>query len=170
MSDTAYERFFMLCPVGALLIRWEEVGDPLSFRFLEVNPAGAKASAIPEEQYVGQLLRDVPGLPETGLGDVYARAIETGEPIDLPNYVYRDVTYRVRVIPDGDRLLYAVYDDITARTIAEEGRREHLEEVERFNDMAVGRELRMIELKEEVNTLRAELGLGPRYKVADEPG
>jgi PAS domain-containing protein len=50
--------------------------------------------------------------------------------------------------------------DITERKQAEEALREshaqlqsHAEELTRFNDTAVGRELRMIELKKEVNEL-----------------
>jgi chromosome segregation ATPase len=36
-------------------------------------------------------------------------------------------------------------------------------ELRRFNDAMVGRELRMIELKQEVNALCAQLGQPPRY-------
>jgi PAS domain S-box-containing protein len=45
------------------------------------------------------------------------------------------------------------------------------EELTRFNQATVGRELRMIELKQEVNALCAQLGQPPRYPSAldDEP-
>jgi KaiC/GvpD/RAD55 family RecA-like ATPase len=39
------------------------------------------------------------------------------------------------------------------------------EELTRFNEVMVGRELRMIELKQEVNELHARLGQPPRYEV-----
>ena len=42
------------------------------------------------------------------------------------------------------------------------------EELTRFNEAMVGRELRMIELKQEVNALCAQLGQPPRY--GPEPG
>jgi hypothetical protein len=48
--------------------------------------------------------------------------------------------------------------DITERQRA-------MEELTRFNKAAVGRETRMIELKKEVNDLRARLGLPERYSL-----
>ena len=48
--------------------------------------------------------------------------------------------------------------------------REANEDMARFNQVAVGRELRMIELKEEVNELCAQAGLPPRHSLDfDEP-
>jgi hypothetical protein len=38
-----------------------------------------------------------------------------------------------------------------------------MDELARFNAVAVGREARMIELKREINDLCAELGRPPRY-------
>lgn len=55
--------------------------------------------------------------------------------------------------------------NITVRKISElEGRRNR-EELERFNRLAVGREIRMIELKKEVNRLLLLLGQHERYKI-----
>ena len=65
--------------------------------------------------------------------------------------------------------------DVTDRKQAEETLRsqtEHLrranEELASFNRVAVGRELRMIELKKEVNSLRAQAGLDARYPLEME--
>jgi hypothetical protein len=55
--------------------------------------------------------------------------------------------------------------DITERKQAEEILRLNNEELTRFNRVAVGRELRMIELKKEVNDLRAKAGEPPHYKT-----
>lgn len=48
----------------------------------------------------------------------------------------------------------------------------HTAELKRFNDLVVGRELRMVELKAEVNELCSQLGLDPRYlaDVRNGPG
>jgi len=44
----------------------------------------------------------------------------------------------------------------------------HSEEMSRFNRVAVGRELRMIELKKEVDQLCQRLGESPRYPLEFE--
>jgi PAS domain S-box-containing protein len=63
-------------------------------------------------------------------------------------------------------------DDITERKKAEEALQQHMEEMrraneelERFNRVAVGRELRMIELKREINALCADAGLPLKYPL-----
>jgi len=55
--------------------------------------------------------------------------------------------------------------DITERAQAEEEILRYVDELERFNRATVGRELRMVELKKEVNELRSRLGEGPRYSL-----
>ena len=55
--------------------------------------------------------------------------------------------------------------DITERKRMEEKLRRNLEELERFNKLAVGRELKMIQLKEEINELLGQLNQGEKYKI-----
>jgi hypothetical protein len=45
---------------------------------------------------------------------------------------------------------------------------ETMTDLMRFNKLAVGRELRMSELKDEINGLCCELGLQPKYRSGDE--
>ena len=60
--------------------------------------------------------------------------------------------------------------DITVRRQAEEELRSNVDELQRFNRAAVGRETRMIELKKEVNDLLAREQQAPRYHIeSDEP-
>jgi two-component system CheB/CheR fusion protein len=60
--------------------------------------------------------------------------------------------------------------DPTEKKRTEEALREQMDELTRFNNAAVGRETRMIELKKEVNELRARLGEPARYTLeADRP-
>ena len=49
----------------------------------------------------------------------------------------------------------------------EETLNQKIEELERFNQMTVDRELRMIELKKEVNTLLQKLGLPNKYVIVE---
>jgi PAS domain S-box-containing protein len=57
--------------------------------------------------------------------------------------------------------------DITERKAAEKALFEKVSEMERFQRLVVGRELKMIELKKEINELLARLGEDARYNIAE---
>jgi len=59
--------------------------------------------------------------------------------------------------------------DIAERKAAEEELKKRADELEKFNRLAVGRELKMIELKKEINALLGESGKEPGYKIVGEP-
>ena len=98
-----------------------------------------------------------------------------GRNYDIHDFPFTDV--------DGSPLIMEVGLDITERKQAEAElakHREHLEELvnertaelrasnrelARFNQAMVGRELRMIELKQEINALCAKLGQPPHYPI-----
>ncbi|MCM2289628.1 MAG: PAS domain-containing protein [Sulfuritalea sp.] len=76
---------------------------------------------------------------------------------------------------DGDGRVVGIFGiarDITERQRAETALRETIEELERFNRLAVGRELDMVRLKQQVNALSQQLGLPPPYGLnfAEAPG
>jgi two-component system CheB/CheR fusion protein len=58
--------------------------------------------------------------------------------------------------------------DVTERKRSEQDLRDHVGELTRFNNAAVGRETRMIELKKEINALAARLGEQPKYPIREE--
>jgi PAS domain S-box-containing protein len=62
----------------------------------------------------------------------------------------------------------AMITDITERKHAEDALRERNREIAAFNDAMVGRELRMIELKTEINELCQQAGQARRYEVEEE--
>lgn len=76
---------------------------------------------------------------------------------------------------DGDGSVVGIFGisrDITEQQRAETALRETIEELERFNRLAVGRELDMVRLKQQVNALSQQLGLPPPYGLnfAETPG
>ena len=66
---------------------------------------------------------------------------------------------------DGDdtRMRCVIIRDVTSRKQSDAAIRRALAQAEQFNKLSVNRELRMIELKNEVNELLARLGESPRY-------
>jgi len=58
-----------------------------------------------------------------------------------------------------------VFRDITERKHMEEELKRNLEELERFNKLATGREIKMIQLKEEINELLGQLNQDKKYKI-----
>jgi len=69
-----------------------------------------------------------------------------------------------RPIPGGARR-HTSLRDITERKQAEDALRASNEDLARFNGVAVGRELRMIQLKKEINELCTAAGQPPRYRL-----
>ena len=58
-------------------------------------------------------------------------------------------------------------EDITDRKHMEEELRRNVEELERFNKLAIGRELKMIQLKEEINEMRCQLNQDEKYRIVE---
>jgi len=73
--------------------------------------------------------------------------------------------YFITHIPLDSGGYVRTYNDITIRKKAEDELRLKMKEAESFNKVAVGRELKMIELKKEINLLREETGDPDRYQV-----
>jgi phosphoglycerate-specific signal transduction histidine kinase len=55
--------------------------------------------------------------------------------------------------------------DITERKHMEEKLTRNVEELEQFSKLAIGREIKMIQLKEEINELLGQFGKGEKYKI-----
>lgn len=73
--------------------------------------------------------------------------------------------------PDGSVTHYlAIKEDITSRKRAEAQLAEKLDELRRWHDVTMGREMRVLELKREVNELLTQAGQPPRYSSMELPG
>lgn len=77
------------------------------------------------------------------------------------------VEYNATPLRRHDNIIGAVisFRDITKVQKATAALHEHLADVEKFNELAVDRELRMIELKQEINALLKEKGAQEKYEI-----
>jgi PAS domain S-box-containing protein len=173
-SEARYRGLFNTIDAGFCIIEmiFEAQGSPVDYRFLVVNAAFEKQTGLHDAQ--GKLMRELAPAHEAHWFEVYGRIAITGEAEHFVNEAralgrWYDV-YAYRVGAPESRQVAILFNDITAHKQAEaelrlraEELRAANEELTRFNRVTVGRELRIIELKKQVNELCARLGQPPRY-------
>ncbi len=83
-----------------------------------------------------------------------------------------DTWYETRIIPteyeEQNETLILMSRDITEKKVAAQKLQEKLVELEKFQKVSVDRELKMIELKKEINELCVKLGEKPRYDIEED--
>ncbi|MFZ4520340.1 MAG: GAF domain-containing protein [Bacteroidales bacterium] len=83
--------------------------------------------------------------------------------LDVPGKGLRD--FEARMVPSGPDEVTAVSRDITERKKTELALKKKVDQLEWFNHMMIDRELKMIELKKEINSLSDRLGEGNKYVI-----
>ena len=78
--------------------------------------------------------------------------------------IYVDIRFR-HVDFEGRKARHVLVNDITKRRIAEDALKQKMDELIRFQNVSVDRELTMIELKKEINQLLNESGLPGKYRI-----
>lgn len=168
-SETRFEATFEQAAVGFLQMKPDG-------RFQRVNRKFCESIGYSEAELTNMTFRDITypdDLPES-IDKV--RRMLAGE---IPSfsaekrYLRKDgstfwgmVSASLVRQPDGTPdYVIAVVQDISARKQAEVELTERNAELERFDRAATGRELRMIELKREINALARELGRKPPHSL-----
>ena len=138
-----------------------------------VNEATIKVTGVPREKLIGTDFSNYftePGKAREGYQLVFSKGTVTDYPLTVRHKDGKltDVMYNASVYTDvnGKVLgLFAAARDITAQRkaeaqVAEQRAREleRLAELERFQKLTVGRELKMIELKKEIEELKRRFG------------
>ncbi|MBI2818251.1 MAG: PAS domain S-box protein [Acidobacteria bacterium] len=138
-------------------------------KITDVNEATIRVTGVPREKLIGTDFSDYFTQPEKareGYQQVFSKGFVTDYPLTIRhrNGKQTNVLYNASVYKDvGGNVLgvFAAARDVTAQRQAEaevaEQRTKELErlaELERFQRLTVGRELKMIELKREIEELR----------------
>ncbi|MHB8846295.1 MAG: PAS domain-containing protein [Nitrospirota bacterium] len=156
-------------------------GLPRDYRFLEVNRAFERLTGLRGADIIGQCVTQV--LPDIRESDfdwigAYGKVALTGEELRIEQYSEElGKWYSITAYSPQKGFFATIFEDITARKKAEDAVKLHAkqlaernEELARFNRVAVDRELRMIELKKEINAALAAAGRPRRYPLAFEDG
>lgn len=147
-------------------------------RYLLFNREAARVTGVSEAQILGH--DDTAAFPPEQAAMIRANdcrvlaenAVITRE--ETLSTVAGDRVYQATKGPlrraDGAVIgLFGISRDITERQHAEVELRRSIEELERFNRLAVGRELDMVRLKRQVNALSQRLGETPPYALGFDP-
>jgi len=158
-------------------------------KITDVNEATVKVTGVPRDRLIGTDFSDYFTEPENarkGYEQVFSKGFVTDFPLTIRHRDGRltDVLYNASVYRDvqGNVLgVFAAARDVTAQKeaeakITEQRAREEerareldrLAELERFQKLTVGRELKMIELKKEIEELRKQVGLHQRSRQTYE--
>ena len=101
----------------------------------------------------------------------FNKVLQTGNPADFEDVrdgmVFHQLYYPVQD-KTGAIIGVAIFaQDITERKHMEEDLKRNVAELEQFSKLAFGRELKMIQLKEEINELMGQLGHGEKYEIVE---
>jgi PAS domain S-box-containing protein len=99
----------------------------------------------------------------------FSNVLQTGNPADFEDVrdgmVFHNFYYPVQD-KTGAIIGVAIFaQDITERKHMEEDLKRNVEELEQFSKLAFGREIKMIQLKQEINELRGQLGQSEKYEI-----
>ena len=151
----------------------DENGEPCDYRFIEVNPAFERLTGLKRDDIVGRSMWEVLPNNEQCWVETYGKVALTGEPIHFEDYsTPLNKWFEVFSYRPAPRQFAVIFMDVTGRKLAEADIRRHVEELRaineelgRFNRVAVDRELRMVELKKQVNELCIQAGQTPPYPL-----
>jgi PAS domain S-box-containing protein len=144
-------------------------------KITDVNEATIKVTGVSREELIGTDFSNYFTEPErarAGYQQVFAKGSVTDYPLTIRhrNQILTEVLYNASVYRDAGGTVLGVFAaarDVTAQKRAEmeiaEQRGKELErlvELERFQKLTVGRELKMIELKKEIGELKRRLPNG----------
>ena len=133
---------------------------------IEVNDAFVEATEYARDELIGHSTVDLrimtPKMRAQFVDILKDRTMIRNLEIEITSKsgVKRTCLFSAEKMTIGGReeIMIAVSTDITDRKFAEESLQRQLAEMERFNKLAVGREIKMVELKEKIRDLEERLG------------
>ncbi len=137
------------------------------FGYAEEEVLGQPLTVLLPDRYATATAEDIQSFIDCNLGGVKSdRFTEVKVRRKSGETLITEVSVSELTVADH-KIRTGVFRDITERREAQRLLQERAEKLERFNKLAVGRELVMVELKREVNALLARLGCEEKYVLPD---
>lgn len=173
-SESHYRQLFENMQEGFLIqeLVEDDAGNPVDVRYLDVNPAMERFIGKTRREILGRTQTEVLSTPDPAVVEANYHVVTTGQPFHMVRYSagasrwYESYSYLL-----SPKQVATLLVDITERKQAEEAiqkmneqleqrvkeRTSELEakiaEIERMNKLFIGRELKMVELKQQIKTL-----------------
>lgn len=157
-SEQLYRTMAESCPDFIFLIDAEGV-------IHYTNSHGARQVGLTPDQLIGKNIDSFfpPSFVERSKWDIQ-RVIDSNQPFNseaMVPFSGHQAWFSTRLVPfkteDGKDLVFGVVRDLTAHKRVEDDLREKMSQINQFNELAVGRELKIIELEKENQRLRLEI-------------
>ncbi|MBW1850871.1 MAG: transporter substrate-binding domain-containing protein [Deltaproteobacteria bacterium] len=145
--------------------------DPEDRTIVDANPVAERMIGLPREEIIGNMchmficprqINDCPIIDHAQTVNNVDRILLNADKREIP--ILKTV---VKVILGGKPHFVESFVDLTERKQAEEALQRNLEELEEFNQLTIGREEKMIELKSEINQLMKQLGKKDKYEIVE---
>jgi len=151
---------------------YNEAGRPIDYRFEAVNPAYERLTGLKAEDIIGKTVLQVMPATEPYWIETYGKVVQTGEPVFFENYSKElGRYYEVTAFRPAANQFACIFTETTRRKMVEIQLDEQLAELRRWQQVMLGRETRILDLKREVNQLLEQAGQPPRYtSTEDVPG
>lgn len=159
VSETRYRRLFETAKDGIIII------DPLTEKIVDVNPYFLEMVGYSFDNVVGKKLFEIGALKDAEAGKkIYAELAGKGyaryENLPLKTKDGREiqVEFVSNLYPiNSVKMIQCNVRNITDRKIAESIAKKYLEGLEKLNGFMVNREVKMVDLKKEIEYLKKEI-------------
>lgn len=126
-SEATYRSLYSSMSEGVCLheVIYDESGEAVDYRILDVNPSYELITGLSREEAVGRKASELYGTGKPPYMEVYAKAAATGQPASFETYFQpMDKHFSISVFSPFKGQFATVFTDITKRKKAEEALRE----------------------------------------------
>lgn len=100
---------------------YDDNGEPVDYRFLELNPAFEKLTGAPTANFLGKTIKEVMPNTETHWIEKYGTVARTGEPVSFQNYSSElEKFFDIWAFSPAKDKFAVIFSDITPRKEAED--------------------------------------------------